>query len=613
MRQWSLRGGAALLGALAMVLVLTTAQANHTTVVSPGNMQGWAFDSDGGTPGSGSLVAGPGTPPLGSGSARLTAQVSAERHVLIAGAYQGTRLDQLTELEYSTYRTSGTPALAIALQFNIDADLTDANESWQGRLVFEPYYSETVLTGVWQTWDPLTQGRWWGSGAPINGTCSIGSPCTWAEVLAAFPDAGVHSTLGAVLFKAGSGWTGFDGNVDAFTIAVDGSPDVYDFEAVAPTGGCEFSVSGSTMRLVDDCETDHTILIPDGYTLDGRGHTITAVDPSGGHFVGAVVRNEGTTAHVRRLTIDTGALANVCDSGDNRLRGIMFEGASGSISRNEVRNINQGESGCQEGNAIEVRNAPFDGSHPNTQVVEISRNRVEAYQKTGIVANGDVSVTVDRNRVSGLGPIDYIAQNGIQLGFGALGTVTNNRVDGNVYTPSSFASTGILAFQPSAGVSITQNRLSANEVGIYAQAADGATISRNSSRGSVDDGIFVAASAGGEVSRNDIRDAGTNGIELNDDTSGISATGNMVRDSVEFSCRDDSTGGGTAGTANTWSRNRADTESSPLGICAVDRDDDDDDDDDEEDDDDDEERSEAPESEDDGDDDDDDDEADASD
>jgi hypothetical protein len=36
------------------------------------------------------------------------------------------------------------------------------------------------------------------------------------------------------------------------------------------------------MRLDANCTTDETLFIPDGFTLDGRGHTITAVDRPAG-------------------------------------------------------------------------------------------------------------------------------------------------------------------------------------------------------------------------------------------------------------------------------------------------------------------------------------------
>lgn len=226
-------------GAAATVAVLAVATTAYaaTTVIHPGDMQGWGFVQE--TPtGSGAMVSGPGTPPLGDGSANLI--VDSTGGVILAKAgYAGLALTDIDTLGYSTYRTAGGPALAIALQFNFDGDITDANDAFQGRLVYEPYHTQTVTTGEWQTWNPLDDtagtgtGNWWFSNGThaANSGCSMATPCTWAEVLAAFPNGGVHNTLGAVILKAGGGWTGgFDGNVDALTV----NEDVYDFELDEP-------------------------------------------------------------------------------------------------------------------------------------------------------------------------------------------------------------------------------------------------------------------------------------------------------------------------------------------------------------------------------------------
>ena len=233
---------------------------------------------------------------------------------------------------------------------------------------------------------------------------------------------------------------------------------------------CTFTTLGSTMTLDNSCTTDATILIPDGSTLDGAGNTITAVDPSGGHFKGAVVKNGGTSAHVTNLTVTASGLTNVCDAGDDRLRGIMFEGASGSITHNSVIGINQGPSGCQEGNAIEVRNAPFDDTHPNTQVVEMAHNTVDAYQKTGIVANGDVNVSIHHNKVGGSATQANLAANSVQLGFGAIGSVTQNQIDGNSWCCEDAVATAVLVFAAD-GVNVSQNIIGGNaDVGIHVEA-----------------------------------------------------------------------------------------------------------------------------------------------
>ena len=51
-------------------------------------------------------------------------------------------------------------------------------------------------------------------------------------------------------------------------------------------------------------------------------------------------------------------------------------------------------------------------------------------------------MTISNNTVTGEGPVDYIAQNGIQLGYGAKATVTGNTVTGNAYTGANGASSG---------------------------------------------------------------------------------------------------------------------------------------------------------------------------
>lgn len=224
---------------------------------------------------------------------------------------------------------------------------------------------------------------------------------------------------------------------------------------------CGFTTVGTTMTLNANCTTDATILVPNGVTLDGDGKTITAEDPSGGHFLGAIVKNQGPFAVVKNLTIDTNSLDNVCDGGADRLRGILFDGASGLIMNNTVLNINQGASGCQEGNGIEVRNEPFDASGSDV-LVWISGNIVTNYQKTGIVANGSVAATIIGNVVTGVGPVDYIAQNGIQIGFGGTAIVQENQMSGNNYTPKSYVSCGLLMFDAD-GVRALENHYSNNE------------------------------------------------------------------------------------------------------------------------------------------------------
>ena len=48
--------------------------------------------------------------------------------------------------------------------------------------------------------------------------------------------------------------------------------------AAAIPGTFTMNAANKTMTLTADITTDTTIVVPDGYTLDGKGFTITAVD-----------------------------------------------------------------------------------------------------------------------------------------------------------------------------------------------------------------------------------------------------------------------------------------------------------------------------------------------
>jgi parallel beta-helix repeat protein len=261
---------------------------------------------------------------------------------------------------------------------------------------------------------------------------------------------------------------------------------------------CVFTTLGNTMVLTASCATDATLVVPNGMTLEGAGRTITARDPEGGHFLGAVIKNAGPVAHVRNLVIDTESLISACDPGapvDSRLRGIFLESASGTVVGNTVRNIRQVNSGCQEGSGIEVRNPPYDGTHPGTRQVHITGNRVSAYQKTGILVVGDVDAEIYLNRVTGLGPVNFIAQNGIQVSAGARATLKLNHVEGNEYLPESTVSTGILLFGAAPQTEVALNHVDRCEVGVALLDTSDAAIEANKIAEASAEGISIFGSA----------------------------------------------------------------------------------------------------------------------
>ncbi len=137
--------------------------------------------------------------------------------------------------------------------------------------------------------------------------------------------------------------------------------------------------------------------------------------------------------------------------------------------------------GTQHGVAVYYRGY-FPVSHVRGK---ISGNVISGYQKGGVTVNGQgVSVSINNNHVIGDGHVTFIAQNGIQVGYGASAKVENNDVSGNSFIGfpgDGSASGGILVVGgPGYGscpdgndcpytsnVAVSENELRNNDVGVY--------------------------------------------------------------------------------------------------------------------------------------------------
>lgn len=206
--------------------------ADTTIVVTPSAPNGWFFYDDDYPGGVGNFVTGPAPTPAGTGSAHYyLPPASNARQALTTLAYAGTRLNTITNFQYYTYRSQlPTGNETIYLQFDVDYDATDGNFAYQGRLTYLPATVESIPPNTWQDWLPLTEGKWYSSRAPFNTTCPQTPGCTWAQILAAWPNAGIMANTGWLHLKAGGPADGFDGNVDKFTIGINGNNTTYDFE-----------------------------------------------------------------------------------------------------------------------------------------------------------------------------------------------------------------------------------------------------------------------------------------------------------------------------------------------------------------------------------------------
>ena len=160
--------------------------------------------------------------------------------------------------------------------------------------------------------------------------------------------------------------------------------------------------------------------------------------------------------------------------------GVVVNGDAGVVS------VNVNNSAVHD-----IGETPLDGSQHGVAIYYrafgtgtasgiLSGNTITKYQKGGITTSGNVSATITDNTVTGEGPVDYIAQNGIQVGYGATATVTGNTVSGNAYTGGNFASSGgilvvggpAFGLPYTVGLNISRNSLTNNDVGIWLYNAD---------------------------------------------------------------------------------------------------------------------------------------------
>lgn len=149
---------------------------------------------------------------------------------------------------------------------------------------------------------------------------------------------------------------------------------------------------------------------------------------------------------------------------------------------------------------------------------KVTNTQVSKYQKAGIVAWGDgTDVTLSGDTVTGNGPITYIAQNGVEFDLGAGGSLANSQISGNSYAatptenPGDYAcpdenyfasdcsqSGGVLLYDAAPGVTLSDNKVSKNDVGIWpysdattspSYVVSGNTLQGNYGYGAVFDGV----------------------------------------------------------------------------------------------------------------------------
>ncbi len=230
------------------------------------------------------------------------------------------------------------------------------------------------------------------------------------------------------------------------------------------------------------------VVINKGLILQGYGDT-TIIKPSqatadsfqlfargtGGNDSAPIVvaTTNGDTVSVQNLKID-GSLVSSVPGGASLFAGILYRDTAGLIDNVTVENIGAIYGGC----------GMYLVGHDTAVDVEVRNCSVSGYSKNGITANyPNITANIHDNTVTGMGPTDATAQNGIQIGYGATGTISINNVSGHVWTdtyggsndpatdPDADGACGILLYHPAGTVEIASNILTGNQFGIWSVGA----------------------------------------------------------------------------------------------------------------------------------------------
>jgi hypothetical protein len=211
-------------------------------------------------------------------------------------------------------------------------------------------------------------------------------------------------------------------------------------------GGVKGHAAGCTPVVPTDQKFGATIMVADDVLVSGT--TLSGAIDATGCDVGVYI-GPNVTAYVVSAFVH-----------DANQAGVFNDGGNLTISGSIIYNTGNHSGTTFSPNGVQTG---LDVYYSCSGMGSIYDNTIDEYQKGGIVARSLGSaprfLSIKDNTVKGLGPVGFIAQNGIEVGFGSgscrstlsssnVDQVTGNTVSDNHYTQKAqkgVTSTGILA------------------------------------------------------------------------------------------------------------------------------------------------------------------------
>ncbi|HYK93490.1 MAG TPA: hypothetical protein VEY07_05550 [Thermoplasmata archaeon] len=263
-----------------------------------------------------------------------------------------------------------------------------------------------------------------------------------------------------------------------------------------------------------------------GLTLRGAGSGLTSIDPASvvsntvdwdssfpQQALDTVVLVDNTTGvSLTNLAVVGTAAASSISGCSPGFVGIDYQNSSGTVSGVAVRGIELAPSllGCQSQLGIYAYTGFFSTSFvPSPALkVTVTKTVVTSYGKNGITCNDPgLTCVLTSDTTTGIGGTSAIAQNGIQIGFGAVGQLTGNHVSADNYTGGGSTldwfgtgtqGAGILLYNPGSATTVFKSVVSQSPFAIaeYETAASSVYITGNTITGATGYAIVVNGAPG---------------------------------------------------------------------------------------------------------------------